>query len=168
MQNKELWTYDCMLAPVDAETDRYYFGVWAWVSGVKGCSHWAYFCQRHLSYVYPTKDDLIPSIGWEAVREGIDDYRYLITLKRLADKARAAGKAELVAGADQIFADVKQMVTMDNYGKMYHKAAESDIELATAYQRPRVEPDLPIEAYDRMRLRVAGEIEKLSAALSDL
>jgi len=121
--------------------------------------------------VYPTTDDLIPSIGWEAVREGIDDYRYLTTLKRLADKARAAGKSELAAGADQIFADVKKMVTMDNYGKMYHKALEkqkSGIELATAYQRPRVEPDLPIEAYDRMRLRVAGEIEKLSAALSEL
>ncbi len=172
MQNKELWFYDCMLAAIDAETDRYYFGIWAWVSGVKGCSHYTYFdCGPRKSYVYPTKEDLIPSIGWEAVREGIDDYRYLTTLKRLADKARTVGKPELAAGADQIFADVEQMVTMDNYGKAYHKAKaaeENGIEAATSYQRPRVEPDLPIEAYDRMRLRAAGEIEKLSRALSNL
>jgi len=163
MQGKELWVYDCMMAPVDAETDRYYFGVWAWVSGVKGCAHWTYFCQPNLSYVYPTADDLIPSIGWEAVREGIDDYRYLTTLKRLVDRARAVGRHELTKGADEVFEQVTEMVTMDNYGKAYHKATSAKLD--TAYQRPRVEPDLPIEAYDRMRLRVAGEIEKLSLAL---
>jgi len=166
MRRKELWTYDCMLAPVDAETDRYYFGVWAWVSGVKGCSHWAYFAQPHLSYAYPTEDELIPSIGWEAVREGIDDYRYLSTLKRLADKARAAGKKQLVERADKIFAEVKKMVTMDNYGKAYHTAMAGGVALATAYQRPRVEPQLSIDSYDRMRLKVARAIVDIAAVLS--
>jgi hypothetical protein len=166
MHKKELWTYDCMLAPVDAETDRYYFGVWAWVSGVKGCAHWAYFAQPHLSYVYPTEDELIPTIGWEAVREGIDDYRYLSTLKRLADKARATGKKQLARRADKIFAGVKKMVTMDNYGAAYHKAMASSVKLATAYQRPRVEPNLSIDSYDRMRLKVAKAIADIAAVLS--
>ena len=165
MHGKELWTYDCMAAPVDAETDRYYFGVWAWVSGVKGCSHWAYFCQPHLSYVFPTEEELVPSIGWEAIREGIDDYRYLKTLEQLADQARAAGRAELVSEADKIFADVEGMVTMDNYGKAYHVASASEVPRANAWERPRVEPDLPIEIYDQMRLKVAREIQKLSEAL---
>ena len=168
MRKKELWTYDCMEAPVDAETDRYYFGVWAWVSGVKGCSHWAYFCQPHLSYVYPTKDQLIPSIGWEAVREGIDDYRYLATLKQLAEKAKSTGKAELAKGADKIFEQVKDMVTMDNYGKAYHKASKlTTVEQNNAYHRPRVEPDLSIDAYDKMRLKVAKEIENITTALAE-
>jgi hypothetical protein len=166
MYKKELWVYDCMLAPIDAETDRYYFGVWAWVSGVKGCAHWVYFAQPHLSYVYPTEDDLIPTIGWEAVREGIDDYRYLSTLKRLADKARAAGKKQLVRRADKIFAEVKKMVTMDNYGAAYHKAMVSGVALATAYQRPRVEPQLSIESYDRMRLKVARAIADIATVLA--
>ncbi len=166
MYKKELWVYDCMLAPIDAETDRYYFGVWAWVSGVKGCAHWVYFAQPHLSYVYPTEDDLIPTIGWEAVREGIDDYRYLSTLKRLADKARAAGKKQLVRRADKIFAEVKKMVTMDNYGAAYHKAMVSGVAMATAYQRPRVEPQLSIESYDRMRLKVARAIADIATVLA--
>ena len=167
MHKKELWTYDCMLAPIDAETDRYYFGVWAWVSGVKGCAHWAYYDNGpRLSYVYPTEDELIPSIGWEAVREGIDDYRYLSTLKRLADKARAVGKKQLAGRADKIFADVKKMVTMDNYGAAYHKAMAGGVALATAYQRPRVEPQLSIDAYDRMRLKVARAIVDIDKAMS--
>ena len=166
MQRKELWVYDCMAAPVDAETDRYFFGVWAWVSGVTGCAHWTYFAQDHLSYVYPTKDELIPSIGWEAVREGIDDYRYLYTLKTWVEKARAAGRPDLTGNADKLFADVQNMVTMDNYGKAYHQAATlTTAELNTAYHRPRVEPDSSINAYDRMRLRVANEIARISKSL---
>ena len=167
MMGKELWTYDCMAAPVDAETDRYYFGVWAWVSGVKGCAHWAYFCQPHLSYVYPTQEDLVPSIGWEAIREGIDDYRYLKTLEQLANQARAAGRAELAGGSDEIFAHVHDMVTMDNYGAAFHEALASGVAQASAWERPRVEPELPIEAYDQMRLSVAREIQKLSDALGN-
>jgi len=165
MHRKELWTYDCMLGPVDAETDRYYFGIWAWVSGVKGCAYW-YYSRPLLTRVYPTKDGLIPTIGWEAVREGIDDYRYLATLKRLADKARAAGKKQLARRADKIFADVKEMVTMDNIGKAYHKAKASGVKLATGYQRPRVEPQLNIDSYDRMRLKVARAIVDIAAVLS--
>ena len=111
MHGKELWTYDCMAAPVDAEMDRYYFGVWAWVSGVRGCSHWAYFdAEPKLSYIYPDPDKgPIPTIGWEAVREGIDDFRYLSTLKRLAEKAKSIGKADLVKEAEKIFEEVKNM-----------------------------------------------------------
>ena len=166
MQKKELWMYDCMMAPVDAETDRYFFGVWAWVSGVKGCAHWAYFAQPHLSYVYPAKDEIIPTIGWEAVREGIDDYRYLATLKQLADRAQAAGESDLAKGADKIFEEVKEMVTMDNYGKAYHKARSvTGDDLADAYNRPRIEPGLSIDSYDQMRLKASIEIEKLAAAV---
>ena len=39
---KLLWSYDCNLAPVDAESCRHYFGVWCWKTGIKGCALWAY------------------------------------------------------------------------------------------------------------------------------
>ncbi|HJN18925.1 MAG TPA: hypothetical protein QGH10_25725, partial [Armatimonadota bacterium] len=166
MHRKELWTYDCMLAPVDAETDRYYFGVWAWASGVKGCSHWCYFdAGPRLSYAYPAKDELIPTIGWEAVREGIDDYRYLATLRRLASRASDAGRADLVRDAESVFAQARAMVTMDNYGKAYHLALAAGGD-ATAYDRPRVEPDLPLAAYDALRQAAAEQIAEIDAALA--
>ncbi len=165
MQKKELWTYDCMLAPIDAETERYRFGVWAWVSGVRGCAHWSYFDGRPtLSYVYPARDEIIPTVGWEAVREGIDDYRYLWTLKRLTGKARAAGRADLVAAAGKVFRQVRQMVTMDNYGKAYHKGLTRGPS-GGAYLRPRVEPKLKVESYGRMRLKAAGAIAELQHEL---
>lgn len=168
MKGKKLWTYDCMLAPVDAEMDRYYFGVWAWVSGVRGCSHWAYYDGGpRLSYVYPTPQEIIPTIGWEAVREGIDDYRYLFTLKQLADAARAAGRVDLTQDAERIFAEVKGMVTMDNYGRVFLTAQKNDgAKITSAYQRPRAEPELEIDAYDRLRWKVSQEIDKLSQALA--
>ncbi|MCK5802317.1 MAG: hypothetical protein KAI66_05770, partial [Lentisphaeria bacterium] len=40
---KTIWTYDCGLAPVDAITDRHYFGFWTWAAGLQGASHWAYY-----------------------------------------------------------------------------------------------------------------------------
>ena len=43
------------------------------------------------------------------------------------------------------------MVTMDNYG--------------AAYQRPRVEPKLSIDSYDRMRLKVARAIADIAMVL---
>jgi len=168
MQKKELWVYDCMAAPVDAETERYFFGVWAWVLGVKGCSHWTYFAQNWLSYVYVSKEELIPSIGWEAVREGIDDYRYLFTLKQWVEKAKTSGRLELAKEAESVLADVRKMVTMDNYGKAYHHAATlKTAELNTAYHRPRVEPDLPITAYDNIRKRAAEATAEIRTALQN-
>ncbi len=166
MHRKELWTYDCMMAPVDAETDRYYFGVWAWVSGVKGCSHWCYFdAGARLSYVYPAKGELIPTIGWEAVREGIDDYRYLATLRRLAERASEAGRDDLARGAEAVFEQAAAMVTMDNYGKAYHSALAAGAD-ASAYDRPRVEPELPISAYDALRQAAAEQIVAIEAGLA--
>lgn len=165
---KELWVYDCTLSPVDAETSRYYFGIWAWATGVKGCAHWSYFDNGPvLSYVYPAEEELIPTIGWEAVREGIDDFRYLSTLKRLAEKAKSIGKADLVKEAEKIFEEVKNMVTMGNYSKAYCQADKSSVKDARHYGRPRPEPDLAIEGYDKMRLKTAREIERIAMALSE-
>ena len=72
---------------------------------------------------------------------------------------------ELVNGVNEIFDHVNDMVTMDNYGAAYHEARATEVALASAWERPRVEANLPIEAYDQMRLKVAREIQKLSDAL---
>ena len=38
-------------------------------------------------YSFPTTDGLLPSIGWEGEREGIDDYKYVKMLEELIKKA---------------------------------------------------------------------------------
>jgi hypothetical protein len=42
---------------------------------------------RGLMMVYPTKDDVIDTLAWEGIREGMDDIRYATKLKQLALKA---------------------------------------------------------------------------------
>lgn len=166
-QGKQLWTYDCALAPVDAETDRYYFGILAWVSGIKGCAHWAtYDGGPALSYIYPGKDGPIPSIGWEAIREGIDDYRYLATLRRLADKAVAADKEVVAKGAERLFAQLKALIDVDRYSEAYLEGRKAeDVNCGRRFERPRVQPELAVDLYDRIRQDAADEIERISRDL---
>ena len=74
---------------------------------------------------------------------------------------------ELVNGVNEIFDHVNDMATMDNYIARYREAVASTVELAQACQHRRVQPDLPIEIYEQMRLKVAREIQKLSEALDN-
>ncbi len=45
---------------------------------------------------------LIPSRRWEAWREGVEDYEYLVRLRNAIQKARAAGAAQAADKAQQI------------------------------------------------------------------
>ena len=46
---------------------------------------------RDHNFVYPTADGVIDTIQWEGYREGIDDLRYLATLRKSVAKAEASG-----------------------------------------------------------------------------
>jgi len=126
-EGREVWTYGCSYSWSYGTADlRHYFGRYLWKSGLKGASLWQYNWgkfrdrfwaypdrtevafdpQQHylaFSYVWQEEDEIIPTVKWEAIREGIDDHRYLRTLQHLAlaaatasdDGLRAAGKAGL-------------------------------------------------------------------------
>ena len=111
---KTLWSYGWNMSHRYTAADmRHYFGRYLWKTGLRGASIWCYnhgkFRDRfnrtytsaeatftpeqyHLfSYVWYEDDEIIPTVLWEAIREGVDDYRYLRTLKQFA---RAAATAE--------------------------------------------------------------------------
>ena len=89
--------------------DRDRFGVYVWKIGAKGCFKWVYTWEWkptvppnwHPSFMYtvPAPDGPLPTTGWEAVREGIDDIRYIQTLSKLIEKAKKSGKPEAVRAA---------------------------------------------------------------------
>ncbi len=54
---------------------------------------------RDHNFVYPTADGVIDTIQWEGYREGIDDLRYLATLRKAIEKAGKAGAAKQSAAA---------------------------------------------------------------------
>lgn len=124
---KQLWSYGWGLSYDYGTADlRHYFGRYLWKTGLHGASMWCYnhgqfrgrffgYLDRRevafapsehnmlFSYVWIEDEEIIPTVKWEAIREGVDDYRYLRTLDQFAtaamvaddDRLRAAGQAGL-------------------------------------------------------------------------
>tara|TARA_B100001123_G_scaffold253415_1_gene282770 strand:- start:2624 stop:5671 length:3048 start_codon:yes stop_codon:yes gene_type:complete len=95
----DLWTYNCTCPHLNMPFSRAFFGFWAFRTKVRGVAQWAYYDNPHwtanrqgevggnpktrLSRICPSPDGPIPTISWEATREGIDDYRYTQLLQQL-------------------------------------------------------------------------------------
>ena len=93
----ELWTYNCTCNHKNMPFSRAFYGFWAFRTGVKGVAQWAYYDNPHwtanvagdpggnprtrLSRICPSPNGPIPTLSWEATREGIDDYRYAQALR---------------------------------------------------------------------------------------
>ena len=107
-------------------------------------------------YMFPSPEGTLPTVNLEWMREGVDDYRYFLTLKRLIQKATADGKikqlaAEAHAAYDEMIASCP--VEMDNTlpigedGYVVNKGFKDQ------------------DTFDRYRRRVAEYIMKLQEAL---
>lgn len=108
---RELWFYQCT-GPVRLLDPYGYHRLQAWhcwVHGAVGQGFWAYadagkgnpWCEYLCdgttycpAYVAP--DGITTSKHWEAVREGIEDYEYLVMLKKRIDELTQAGKTSPV------------------------------------------------------------------------
>lgn len=99
--------------------DRFCYGVWPLQANLDAVSNWAYTWKMHPNapdgnrYVFPAADGPIPTLAWEAIREGIDDQRYLLTFRRLAreamasdDEVKKARAAAMMADADEFMSSV--------------------------------------------------------------
>ncbi len=189
-KKKELWSYECRLASVDPLTSRFFFGFFAWRTGVKGIGLWVYGdaaarnrfgisekmdrfhpeCQYMFNFVCCESDRLLPSLAWEAVREGVDDYRYIATLEEWIGKAKKAGKEKLVRNADNFLKKMYGKIDPRNYRKAFDAARHNREpgkggSVGANYERPSPEPSLAPEEYNRIRIQIAEEIVKLSRAL---
>ena len=93
-------------------TYRYSFGFWLAQSGMDGSQTYAYQhgwgagrsfgriwddfddkVYRSIAFAYPTVDGVVDTLQWEAVREAVDDVRYLTTLRRSLAEAKRSGNA---------------------------------------------------------------------------
>ena len=90
----ELWNYTCHnRGRSNAPFQRFYAGIYTWALRLKGNFIWAYtegYTRENgvylpwspiYCYVVPSDEGVIPSIAWEARREGIEDYRLLTLLE---------------------------------------------------------------------------------------
>lgn len=102
--------------------NRYLAGVAFWRSGA--ASHWSWTFQRPrgdaycdfdgdgkdacLTYPAPGKNVALPTIQWEAIREGIDDYAYLYTFQQMVANAKRSRHARVSTYAAQVEKEAQQ------------------------------------------------------------
>lgn len=96
---------------------------------------------------YPGEDGPVPTMDWEAIREGIDDMRYIATLKALAERAQA-GTAAQKAKATEALAELEAVLSADDGVNQYSWAE-----------------DLSHEEYANLRKRLIDQILALQEVL---
>ena len=92
------------------ETYRRNFGLALWKAGYDGACDYAYqhafgnvwddFDNRSYRdhvFAYPTADGVVDTIQWEGFREGVDDVRYLTTLLKAIEQAKASNARQPLA-----------------------------------------------------------------------
>lgn len=123
------WVYACA-----SEKNSSPFGYYRWFSwnafklGFGGIGMWVYVDANSqtlsdytggvsYSLIYGSPKGILNSKRWEAWRQGVADYEYLVMLRSAAEQARQAGKApEAVAQAEKILtAGVDEVVGEDIY-----------------------------------------------------
>lgn len=115
-QGSKVWTYLHDLRITNPVANRYYAGLYTWGleldgnvpyayhHGEVGQPHPVYLPQERrpskeqiLGFVLPGPDGPIPGVGYEARREGIDDYRYLQLLEARVAEANEQSPVKLTA-----------------------------------------------------------------------
>ncbi len=122
--------------------------------------YWHYMCYNGDPYndfdgdardwcaVYPGENgELIPTMDWESLREGVDDLRYIATLKELAARAEH-GSAAQQAAAGKARAELSAVLATDNTLVQYDFGEK-----------------LTYDQYDHLRGRLAQAITELVQAL---
>jgi hypothetical protein len=145
---KQIWDYS-------GSRVRHDIGRWAFVAARAGLTGFLrngfmYVCsdpyfdftddEGSWAVVYPSRNGLNDTIGWERTADGVDDYRYLRTCEWLIRHARAANK-----GAQEIKAAEAFMKETLSPIKLSHK------------ETARLTP----EGYDDFKQRMSGHIMAL-------
>jgi len=103
--NAQLWEYDCVHRGTNPTWSRYHAGIYTWATGLEGNFIWCYgetftwgsvmaqAWEPTFVRVQPSRFGPVSSVGWEARREGIEDYRYLRRIEALC-KSGEGSKAD--------------------------------------------------------------------------
>ena len=97
----EAWVYSYRIwrrhySPV---SQRYFAGLHTWAHQFTGNWIWAYAHHRHSQVWWePDSNEPMPHMGWEARREGVDDYRYLQMVEDLV-KQKPSHPVAIEAGS---------------------------------------------------------------------
>lgn len=185
---KQIWFYNIDLTAWHPEPIRFMTGFGLWKSRATGVIEWAYMFpvkEDDPGAVYSQSQALLyrfpqapgesggPTVAYEAAREGVDDYRYLLTLSQLVEKARKAGKAEL---ADAIWEPIQAKLDAASFEGCRGRAGEGnwtgDCEVLPDGNRAvrgdhKIDNNWQFADYDELRRQIAQGIIRLTEALGE-
>jgi hypothetical protein len=107
-------------------------------------------------YTYPSVDGPLPTIGWEGLREGIDDAKYVYTLKYAISEARKSNDPILIKKAkeaEEIIENILKNINLDFHARNRIKCS-AEISLNNAI-------------YNKWRWEVACKILELQKLLEE-
>lgn len=156
--------------------DRFRYGVLTWRAGLDGACSYAYRHvfqtdnpyydeslgavnpkqNRDMMYTYPSRHGPIPTLQWEATREGIDDVRYLATLRFWVDRSRDVALTPELAHA------IRRARTLLN--RLTRPFTEDRPEKTGQYRYGR---DLTAADFAELRHRVIERILELRSLLAE-
>lgn len=151
-QGAEVWAYTFSMGAYNFHSNRYMDGLYTWALGLRGNFQWSYFHADR--YVELEEQGPDPLVSWEGRREGIDDYRYLMVLETLADRAAADNEAATEAKA--WLAELRAAVDLTFF---HGFGGGSRVDGPFCYPAPQLE----LEDYDRIRAKAADYCMKLGA-----
>lgn len=171
----------CPSIDVNPEYNRYRPGYYMFKLGAYASYYFAYMefagdpwldldgPHRDWNVVYPsmTSPRHDPTLEWEAMREGVDDYRYLATLSEAIASARRAGRTEAADKAQRILDEV--LAPIDTNGEKAGGPAigiEANVALKDRQLSPeelrRAQAQMASSWYDDSRRKVAEAIIPLT------
>jgi len=179
--------YNCDVESYRPEVDRYTAGWFQAAGGISGCYNWAYISYNGSPYddldhktgtwmhVYPPMKDEPggPSTGWIGAREGIDDYKYIHTLREAIARGEAgndAAKRAATAGRkvlDDLIAGIDWSPSVRSRAKWTQRGAKPDgtktiggtLKLPNGWQH---------DEYEKARWRVARATLDIMTALREV
>ncbi len=138
--NKIITLYNCDVESYRPEVDRYATGWFQEAAGgINGCYNWAYMSWRVNPYddlshkttgtwmhVYPPMGEEPggPSTGWIGAREGIDDYKYIYTLRQTIERAQQLGTPQVRNAAKNAQSTLAELVSSLTYSPVVRGTAQ--------------------------------------------
>jgi len=158
----QVWTYTYRLwrQSYNPLIQRYYAGLYTWALKLSGNYVWEYY--YGYNWVDPVTEETMPTTGWEARREGVDDYRYL----QMVEDAVKAKPDDPAAAEASVWLEKLRARVVSNFNQDLDGYWGSFPVGANRVEPHTVEADKPfgMDEYDQIRASAAGYINKLGPA----
>ena len=144
---RTIWTYQCNGPGKDLSPIGYYrLQSWgAWLTGARGSGFWTYvggggnvwddLSEKRSTYaiIYGSEEELVPSKRWEAWREGIEDYEYLVMLENELEKYKD-NTDEVVKSGQEFLQQTPQRVFKESNPQVIDEARTTILRLLVELQ----------------------------------